>query len=65
MGLTGLMESRMRGNVHVRFGGRQEETEPVKTGHRASCRPYTFPMTIDTPIYSSKLFPNAMRTNLC
>jgi hypothetical protein len=26
--LPALVESRMRGNVHVRFGGRDGETEP-------------------------------------
>jgi hypothetical protein len=29
----------MRGNSHVRFGGRAEETDPPKGGHRASARP--------------------------
>ena len=28
----------MRGNPHVRFGGRAEETDPPKGGHRASAR---------------------------
>lgn len=28
----------MRGNPHVRFGGRAEETDPPKGGHRASVR---------------------------
>ncbi len=30
----------MRGNAHVRFGGRAGETEPLKGGHCASVRPY-------------------------
>ena len=30
----------MRGNAHVRFGGRAGETEPPKGRHRASVRPY-------------------------
>jgi hypothetical protein len=29
----------MRGNSHVRFGGRAEETERPKGRHRASVRP--------------------------
>lgn len=28
----------MRGNSHVRFGGRAEETDPPRGGHRASAR---------------------------
>ncbi len=28
----------MRGNSHVRFGGRAEETDPPKGRHRASAR---------------------------
>jgi transposase len=35
-----LVESRMRGNAHVRFGGRAEETGRPKRRHRASVRPY-------------------------
>jgi transposase-like protein len=34
-----LMESRMRGNAHVRFGGRPEETDRPKDRHRASGPP--------------------------
>ena len=30
----------MRGNAHVRFGGRAGETERSKDRHRASVRPY-------------------------
>jgi hypothetical protein len=30
----------MRGNAHVRFGGRAGETERPKGRHRASVRPY-------------------------
>ena len=29
----------MRGNTHVRFGGRAEETDRPKSQHRASARP--------------------------
>lgn len=29
----------MRGNAHVRFGGRAEETDAPKSTHRASVRP--------------------------
>ena len=29
----------MRGDAHVRFGGRPEETDPEQSGHRASGRP--------------------------
>jgi hypothetical protein len=32
-------ESRMRGNAHVRFGGRPEEPERPKGRHRASGPP--------------------------
>ena len=32
----------MRGNAHVRFGGRPEETESGEPDHRASGRPYYF-----------------------
>jgi transposase-like protein len=44
-GLTqrhGLVESRMLGNGHVRFGGRAEETDQPKDRHRASARPNTY-----------------------
>src|SRR5512132_3369828 len=34
-----LVESRMRGDAHVRFGGRAEETDRPKDRHRASARP--------------------------
>ena len=38
---TGMpVESRMRGNSHVRFGGRPAETERPKGRHRAAGRPY-------------------------
>jgi hypothetical protein len=29
----------MRGNLHVRFGGRPGETDPAQSGHRAPGRP--------------------------
>jgi hypothetical protein len=32
----------MRGDAHVRFGGRAEETDRGKPRHRASVRPYTY-----------------------
>jgi hypothetical protein len=38
--MTGLVESRMRGDVHVRFGGRPGETDLPKGRHRALGRPY-------------------------
>ena len=34
------MESRIRGNSYVRFGGRSEETDGSKDRYRASLRPY-------------------------
>jgi integrase len=34
-----LVESRMRANAHVRFGGQAEETDATKNAHRASARP--------------------------
>src|SRR5512132_268482 len=37
-----LVESRMRGDAHVRFGGRAEETDRPKDRHRASARPLHF-----------------------
>src|SRR5919112_2452915 len=33
------VESRMRGDTHVRFGGRARETDPGQPGHRARARP--------------------------
>jgi len=36
----GLVESRVRGDAHARFGGRVEETGEVKPSYRASARPY-------------------------
>ena len=41
----------MRGDVHVRFGGRAEETDRGKPRHRASVRPYTY-----VPTYQGFLF---------
>lgn len=35
-----IMESRMRGNSHVRFGGRLRETGQQQCRHRARSRPY-------------------------
>ena len=32
----------MRGNAHVRFGGRAGETDLPRGRHRAPVRPYTF-----------------------
>ena len=37
-----LVESRMRGDAHVRFGGRAEETGRPYGSHRASVRPYSW-----------------------
>ena len=36
------VESRMRRNAHVRFGGRPAETHPRKRGQGAAGRPYTY-----------------------
>jgi hypothetical protein len=38
---SGLAESRMRGNAHVRFGRRAGETDQPKSWHRAPTRPHT------------------------
>ncbi len=35
----------MRGDAHVRFGGRAEETDRRQPRHRASVRPYTYVRT--------------------
>ena len=35
----------MRGNAHVRFGGRERETESGRPNHRAFSRPYMSPRT--------------------
>lgn len=37
-----FVESRMRGDAHVRFGGRVEETGRPLGRYRASARPYTY-----------------------
>src|SRR3954447_19315511 len=37
---TGLVESRLLGDGHGRFGGRVRETDPVKARHRALTRSY-------------------------
>src|SRR4051812_49854947 len=37
---TGLVESRLLGNGHGRFGGRVRETDRVKARHRALTRSY-------------------------
>ena len=38
--LTGLVESRLLGDGHGRFGGRVRETDRVKAQHRALTRSY-------------------------
>ena len=40
-------ESRMRGNSHVRFGGRSGETDQPRGWHRASGRPYWATRALD------------------
>ena len=42
-----LVESRMRGNTHVRFGGRAGETGRRKRRHRAPARPYSQIQALD------------------
>ncbi|MBU3061807.1 hypothetical protein KO481_09755 [Nocardia sp. NEAU-G5] len=44
------MESRMRGNSHVRFGGRPQETESRQLDHRACGRPNRPPDDAPDPI---------------
>ena len=39
----------MRGNSHVRFGGRAEETDRPKGRHRASVRPNQQLTTVASP----------------
>jgi transposase len=46
--ITGMpVESRMRGNAHVRFGGRPGETKRPKSRHRAPGRPYSQIQALD------------------
>ncbi|MBU3068017.1 hypothetical protein KO481_41700, partial [Nocardia sp. NEAU-G5] len=49
---TGMksMESRMRGNSHVRFGGRPQETESRQLDHRACGRPNHPPADAVDPV---------------
>ena len=48
MNTTGIpVESRMRGNVHVRFGRRPGETDRLKSRHRAPGRPYSQIQALD------------------
>jgi transposase len=47
LGWHGLVESRMRGNAHVRFGGRAGETDRRRRRHRASARPYLAQEALD------------------
>jgi len=42
MGQSWLVESRMRGDAHVRFGGRVGETGRPRGRHRAPIRPYAY-----------------------
>ncbi|MBU3066266.1 hypothetical protein KO481_32705 [Nocardia sp. NEAU-G5] len=44
------MESRMRGNSHVRFGGRPQETESRQLDHRACGRPNHPPAHLVDPL---------------
>jgi transposase len=45
---TGMpVESRMRGNVHVRFGRRPGETDRLRSQHRAPGRPYSSIQALD------------------
>jgi hypothetical protein len=41
-----VMESRMRGDAHVRFGGRSEETGWPKCQYRALLRPYELEISV-------------------
>jgi transposase len=42
-----LVESRMRGNTHVRFGGRAGETDQPEGWYRAPARPYSQIQALD------------------
>ena len=46
-----LVESRMLGNGHVRFGGRGRETDRPKGQHRALPRPITYLRVADRFLY--------------
>ena len=48
------VESRMRGDVHVRFGGRAEETDRPKGRHRASARPLHLAFDLGGLVYSRR-----------
>ena len=41
--MNGMVESRMLGNGHVRFGRRPGETDPSRDGYRAPGRPHHAP----------------------
>ena len=43
----------MRGDTHVRFGGRVRETDPGQPGHRARARPHRSDTTVIVPEYRS------------
>jgi len=43
----------MRGDVHVRFGGRAGETDRGRPRHRASVRPYTYVRTWSGFVYAA------------
>ena len=48
MNTTGIpVESRMRGNVHVRFGRRPGETDRLRSRHRAPGRPHSQIQALD------------------
>jgi len=49
----------MRGDAHVRFGGRAEETDRSKDRHRASVRP--LPATPNHPNYDYVIYLQALR----
>jgi len=47
----------MRGNVHVRFGGRGQEDLPLKSRKASYPRPHICPCPQKTPPPSSKSYP--------
>ncbi len=49
----------MRGNVHVRFGGRGRENLPAKADQASRPRPNIWPCHPRTPLTSSKSSPAA------
>jgi len=67
----GLVESRMRGNAHVRFGGRPAKTERPKGRHRVAGRPNSLTgrqrlkladiKTVNGPLYRAYLLKEQLR----